>query len=1002
MTDSATPSAQGAGDAFDLEAATMQVRLSLQLALIERERHVLSQIAEGLPLGQVLEDLLRLVESQNDQGMRTSILFVDEDGVRLRHGAAPSLAVSYSQAIDGIAIAEGVGSCGTVAFRGTPVYTANIATDPLWADYRDLALSHDLRACWSTPIRTAQGQILGTFAIYYDVPRSPTTDEIAAIGFVTQTAALAIERYQHELQLRRSEEKLQEANAALQRANARLQGVNETLERTVQERTRDLRLYGDIVESSAAAICAFDSQYRLIAFNQAHSDEFFRIYNRPVHLGDVFPGVLPPDQSALMRGFMTRALRGESFTVTAAFGDPDLVKPVWEMTYSPLRDGDGKVIGAFHYARDITARLRMEHELNSMSGQLAEEHAARERTWQFTPDLLSVVDMTHGTFERVNPAWATQLGWSPAEMEGRRYLEFTHPEDLHASDLAFETVRRGDPVLRFENRYRTKDGKWRRLSWTSFPQGDKLYSSTRDVTEAYEQALALAERTRERDRLWQLSSDIMLVADMDGTIEAVNPAWTRMLGWQEQELLGEQLFAFTHPDDRAATREAATGIMQGKYYAKFHNRYRHKDGSFRDIIWSAGPGEGKIIAVGRDATEDKAIERALVEAEEALRQSQKMEAVGQLTGGLAHDFNNLLAGISGSLELMQLRMQQGRQQDVERYMAAAKGAAERAAALTHRLLAFSRRQTLDPKPTDVTRLATGLQELIQRTVGPGIPLDIINPRRCWPALVDPSQLENALLNLCINARDAMPDGGSITLITANLSVDEGSTHQHRLPPGQYLSIAVTDTGSGMPAEVAGRAFEPFFTTKPTGQGTGLGLSMIYGFVQQSGGQVRIDSAVGQGTTVTLYLPRYTGAVPNDPSMESASSLQRSQQGEVVLIVDDEPTMRMLISDILDDLGYLSIEASDSAAGLRVLQSNQRIDLLISDVGLPGGMNGRQMADAARLSRPALKTLFITGYAENALLGEGQLGPGMAVLAKPFAIEVLATRVRAMLESETGI
>ena len=253
----------------------------------------------------------------------------------------------------------------------------------------------------------------------------------------------------------------------------------------------------------------------------------------------------------------------------------------------------------------------------------------------------------------------------------------------------------------------------------------------------------------------------------------------------------------------------------------------------------------------------------LMRAEEALRQSQKMEAVGQLTGGLAHDFNNLLAGISGSLELMQTRMQQGRFNDVDRYMAAAQGAAKRAAALTHRLLAFSRRQTLDPKPTNVNRLVSGMQELIQRTVGPGITVEVVGASGLWPVLVDPSQLENALLNLCINSRDAMPDGGRITIETANKWLDERAAKKHDIPEGQYLSLCVTDTGTGMPPEVIARVFEPFFTTKPIGEGTGLGLSMIYGFAQQSGGQVRIYSEVGKGTTVCIYLPRHYGEIDDE-------------------------------------------------------------------------------------------------------------------------------------------
>ena len=403
-----------------------------------------------------------------------------------------------------------------------------------------------------------------------------------------------------------------------------------------------------------------------------------------------------------------------------------------------------------------------------------------------------------------------------------------------------------------------------------------------------------------------------------------------------------------------------------------------------------------------NATLQNRIAAALAEQatlEETLRQSQKMEAVGQLTGGLAHDFNNLLAGISGSLELMQSRVRQGRLNDVERFMTAAQGAVKRAAALTHRLLAFSRRQTLKPKPTDVNQLVAGMQDIIQRAIGPMIAFEFVGLAGLWPTLVDPSQLENSLLNLCLNARDAMPDGGKITVETANKWLDARAARQHDIPEGQFLSLCVSDTGVGMPSDVVARAFEPFFTTKPTGEGTGLGLSMVYGFARQSGGQVRIYSEVGQGTTVCIYLPRYYGELVEDEEPATAADMSSpSGHSETVLIVDDEPTVRMLITEIIEELGYVAIEAADSVAGLKLLQSDARIDLLVTDVGLPGGMNGRQMADAARVTRSDLKVLFITGYAENSLLGNGRLAPGMAVMTKPFPIETMATRIKQMIES----
>jgi PAS domain S-box-containing protein len=386
------------------------------------------------------------------------------------------------------------------------------------------------------------------------------------------------------------------------------------------------------------------------------------------------------------------------------------------------------------------------------------------------------------------------------------------------------------------------------------------------------------------------------------------------------------------------------------------------------------------------------------QAEEALRQSQKMEAVGQLTGGIAHDFNNLLAGISGSLQMLETRIAQGRLDAVPRYIDAAHGATKRAAALTQRLLAFSRRQTLDPKPTNLNRLITDMEELVRRTTGPNIEVEVVGAVGLWPVLIDQNQLENALLNLCINARDAMPDGGRLTIETANRWLDANAGMERDMPPGQYVSLSVTDTGIGMSKETIGRIFEPFFTTKPLGQGTGLGLSMIYGFVRQSNGQIRVYSELGHGTTMCLYLPRHHGEATDGATVEEGVSGLEIGYGETVLVIDDDPTVRLLMVDALQDAGYHVLEAADGPGGLKILRSDTRIDLLLTDVGLPGGINGRQVADAARGFRPALKVLFITGYAENAVVGNGHLDPGMQVITKPFSIDALANRVRDMIDA----
>lgn len=381
--------------------------------------------------------------------------------------------------------------------------------------------------------------------------------------------------------------------------------------------------------------------------------------------------------------------------------------------------------------------------------------------------------------------------------------------------------------------------------------------------------------------------------------------------------------------------------------------------------------------------------------EEVLRQSQKMEAVGQLTGGIAHDFNNMLTGIIGSLELLRRRLARGRTDDLESLIDLGVTSANRAAGLTHRLLAFSRRQSLDSKPVEMNTLVVSMGELLQRSIDESIRLEMQLSDQLWVAEADPNQLESALLNLVINARDAMPDGGKLVVTTSNQRLEKPFTDLHsNLTPGDYVTLSVSDNGCGMPQSTINRAFDPFFTTKPIGQGTGLGLSMIYGFSKQSRGHVAIQSDVGEGTTVSLYLPRYGGDLPQDLPMDSHHPLF-AQHGETVLIVEDDPAVRALVSTVLSDLGYAFVEACDADSAVPIFDSAQRIDLLISDVGLPG-MNGRQLAEIGRQYRPGLKVLFITGYAEHAAVRGGFLDSGMRMITKPFTFDLLTAKVREMI------
>ena len=572
---------------------------------------------------------------------------------------------------------------------------------------------------------------------------------------------------------------------------------------------------------------------------------------------------------------------------------------------------------------------------------------------------------------------------------------------LAYKDQELTLYRHGRPEQVFMNLYYSpvigEDGR---------PAGVIAY-----VIETTERVLAERRLAEERDTLEQRvaerTSDLqnirtfythssechaMLALRDDGSFEyeEINPATLALYGMAREDVIGRTVDDIFPPPLAAILNGHLAEALRKE---TSHRYVRKQAGSTIEAVATPIPvepgGRRRLTVTARDISERQNLE-------EQLRQAQKMEAVGHLTGGIAHDFNNLLQGIGGALDRVQNRISEGRINDVDRFLKAAVESTNRAASLTHRLLAFSRRQTLDPRPADVNRLISGMHEFDLPHHGPQCDGRGDRCDRLWPIRVDAPQLESSLLNLCINARDAMPEGGRLIIETANKWLDERAAQEREIPPGQYVSLCVTDSGTGMPPEVIARAFDPFFTTKPLGKGTGLGLSMIYGFVRQSGGQVRIYSEVGKGTTMCLYFPRHLGS----PEQETVAEHAPAERGfgETVLVVDDEPTVRMLIAEVLSERFYHVIEASDGPAALKILESDVRVDLLITDVGLPGGMNGRQVADAARLRRKELKVLFITGYAENAAVGNGHLDPGMEVLTKPFAMTVLGNKVREIIES----
>jgi len=535
--------------------------------------------------------------------------------------------------------------------------------------------------------------------------------------------------------------------------------------------------------------------------------------------------------------------------------------------------------------------------------------------------------------------------------------------------------------------------------WRLMPKALALPSPAqlRDANDALRISEARA-RTR-----FESSPVPLYTIDDANVITGVSDTWVALMGYTRDQAVGRPITEFwSRADAAVAVADRATLTTVGEVHDR-EREFRRADGSVIQALVSGRYDRGATPPITNvaltDVTARLRTEAALREAEERLRQSQKMQAIGQLTGGIAHDVNNQLQGISGSLELMERRIAQGRADDAARCIKPARHAVDGAASLIHRLLAFSRRQTLQLGPIAAETLVRGMEDLIRRTVGPEIQLDLRLSDGKWHALSDANQLESALLNLAINARDAMPDGGTLTVASADHHLTEAElAGEDGATPGDYVVIEVTDTGCGMTAEVQARAFEPFFTTKPSGSGTGLGLSQIYGFVRQSGGFVQVDSTPGQGTTVRLYLPRSTETPIEHPVRPAVPpDAFAALNGRVVLLVEDEPDIRAQASEALRDLGCQVIEANDGPGGLRILRSAVHIDLLVSDIGMPG-LNGRQLADTARETRPGLRVILITGYAGTAL--DLRLAPGMTVLHKPFSLAALTEEARAVFAPAT--
>ena len=723
---------------------------------------------------------------------------------------------------------------------------------------------------------------------------------------------------------------------------------------------------------------------------------------------EVWPEIWDWNREILERGFRgeVQEAPGHKF-VLERNGRPE---DVWmDLYYTPVRDDTGAVQGVLCTVVDITARVASGQHLRIA------QRAGGIGTFEWHPDT--------GRLE-VSDEYRALWGLDPeTPVTESLLLGLVHDEDRGTTGPA-RLSEGGNPLGYAEYRITRPDtGETRWLARRGEVVGDEATGSRRfvgvcfDITDRKRIETDLREA---HDRLHSLLNQAAVgiyQTDLDGHIIQVNDLFCEMTGRAREQLLGCHRLDLLHPDDRAQSARSLARMHETGEPFFVEKRYFRPDGS---VLWVsnhvslATDGRGRpryVSTIVTDVTERRRAVEALHElnetleirvreevgrrgrAEEALRQAQKMEAVGQLTGGIAHDFNNLLQGILMSIDLSQQLILRGRADEVGRFLDTARNSAKRAAALTHRLLAFSRRQPLDPKPLDVNQLVRSMEDLLRRSLGTGVGIELKLADDAWITRCDRNQLENAILNLAINARDAMPEGGRLVLETGNAQLAAGAVPD--AAPGQYVRIAVTDSGMGMPPEVRQRAFDPFFTTKPMGQGTGLGLSMIYGFVRQSEGCARIDSEVGRGTTVELYLPRFAGSPESEETDAPRAAMVPGARRESILVVEDEAAIRGLVCKVLEDLGHRVLSAVDGPTALRLLESGERFGLLITDIGMPAP-DGRQVAEAARARWPDLPVLFMTGYAENAAFADGFLDPGMHLLTKPFATDVFLARIRDIL------
>ncbi len=745
-------------------------------------------------------------------------------------------------------------------------------------------------------------------------------------------------------------------------------------------------------------------QHRFVQVNEAYRElvGFRDVMGKTV--AEALPEAVEQGFAALLDSLYAsgEAFSGVAMPFATVATDHAPAKEVFvDFVYQPVRDEQGAVYGIFVQGADVTDRVVAEQSMRAsetLFRTLAQ--ALPNQVWSAPPD---------GLLDWFNDRVYSYSGHQPGQLDEGRWAEMVHPDDIANAVAAWTQALATGSTYEIEFRLRDREGNYRWHLGRALPVRDEAGAITRwvgtntDIEDQKAAAHALAtlndnlaaqvsQRTAERDRIWRLSTELMLVADFSSTIVAVNPAFTTVLGWTEADLVGTAFLSLVHPEDVDATLREVAGLSEGRTTFTFENRYRHRDGSYRILAWSASPDAGFIHAVARDVTAEREAAAAMRRTEQALQQSQKMETIGKLTGGVAHDFNNLLQVIAGNLQLLGTDVASNPR--AQRRVDNAMQGVLRGAKLASQLLAFGRRQALEPKVVRLGRNVAAMDDMLRRALGEAIETETVIQSGLWNAFVDVSQVENAVLNLCINARDAMDGAGKLTVEVGNAHLDDHYAALHPdVTPGQYVMIAVSDTGSGMPPHVVAQAFEPFFSTKAEGKGSGLGLSMVYGFAKQSGGHVKIYSEVGFGTTVKMYLPRSLEA---EDALAPVDLREPAGGTETILVAEDDEGVRETVVELLGELGYRVLKAPDAASAMAIISSGIPIDLLFTDVVMPGPLRSPDLARKAREAIPNLAVLFTSGYTENAIVHGGRLDAGVELLGKPYTRAALASKIRHVL------